>query len=67
MEGTLFPLLTVMGFQEWVGASTLVPQTLLRLSAVAVCPELLNILHHGHPELVRMVTVCKGMEGKLQT
>lgn len=63
MEGTLFPLVTVMEFQESVGASRLVPQTPLRLSAAAMCPELLNILHYGHPGLVRMVTVCKAMEG----
>lgn len=57
MEGTLFSLVTVVGFQELVGASRLAPQTPLKLSAVAMCPEFLNILHHGHPELERMVAV----------
>lgn len=38
MEGTLFPLVTVMGFQELVHTSRLAPQTPLRLSVVSVCP-----------------------------
>lgn len=65
MEGTLFLLVTVTGFQESMGAPRLAPQIPLRLSAAALWTELLDILHLGHPEIVRRVTVRKEMEGKL--